>query len=58
MTRHTRPIVTGDEQDAFTRWRRLYLYLQRPGAVKAVKRRANRRDRLAARTRIRSGEDA
>jgi hypothetical protein len=50
--------VTGDEQDAFTRWRRLYLYLQRPGAVKAVKRRANRRDRLAARTRIRSGEDA
>ena len=42
-----RPVRNGDEQDAFTPWRR-YLHW-RPGERKAVKRRANRRDRHASR---------
>jgi hypothetical protein len=43
MTR--RPIVTWDEEDAYTGWRRLYCYLQRPGVVKKIKRRTHKRER-------------
>lgn len=43
MTR--RPIVTWDEEDAYTPWRRLYCYLQRPGVVKKIKRRTHKRER-------------
>ena len=40
-----RRIVTADEEDAYTRWRHYYVYLQRPGAVKAIKRRTHKRER-------------
>jgi len=46
-------IVTGDEQDAYTGWRKFYCYLQRSGAVKAVKRNTHRRIRREAKTEIR-----
>ncbi len=46
-----RPVRTPEEQDAFTGWRH---YLRwRPGQRKAVKHRANRRDRRAARRQLR-----
>ena len=47
-----RRIVTWDEQDAYTSWRRLYCYLQRAGAVKAIKRRTHRRERREGRAEI------
>jgi hypothetical protein len=47
--KNPRPIQSGDEADAFTRWRRLYCYLQRPGAVKDIKRRYHRKERRWAR---------
>lgn len=53
MTRMTRPIKGGDEQDVFTGWRRLYCWTQRPGATKGVKVAANRRDRRGKRDDIR-----
>lgn len=40
-----RRIVTGDEQDTHTRWRRRYCYLQRAGATAGIKRRTRRRER-------------
>ena len=41
-----RAIKSGDEEDVFTGWRKLYKYTQRAGVCKGVKRRANRGDRL------------
>jgi len=38
-------IVTGDEQDCYTGWRKLYIYTQRAGVVKSVKRRTHKRMR-------------
>lgn len=40
-----RRIATWAEEDAYTAWRRYYCYLQRPGAVKAIKRATHRRER-------------
>lgn len=40
-----RRIVNADEQDAYTRWRRLLCYTQRAGVVKAIKRRTHKRER-------------
>jgi hypothetical protein len=41
-----RRIIKGwDEQDVYTSWRKLYCYLQRPGAVKFVKKQTHRRER-------------
>ena len=49
-----RRVVTGDEQDAYSRWGRKYLcWLNRPGAVKSVKRRTHRRERREGRAEIR-----
>lgn len=48
-----RPFKSADEYDAFTAWRKVYLYLKRPGAVKAVKARVNRRDRRATKQELR-----
>lgn len=42
----------GDEQDAFTPWRRVYHW--RPGEIKQIKRRANKRDRRQAKGEIRA----
>ena len=36
-------IVTAAEQDAYTPWRKWLCYLQRPGAVKSIKRDTHRR---------------
>jgi len=40
-----RIIRSAEEQDAFTRWRRLYTRFQRPGTAKRVKQAANRYER-------------
>lgn len=47
-----RRIVTADEQDAYTSWRKFYMYLQCPGAVRDIKRRTHRRERREARAEI------
>lgn len=47
----SRRIITGDEQDVHTKWRRLYCWTQRAGATSKVKRRTRRRER-------REGKDA
>jgi hypothetical protein len=49
-----RPIVNGDEQDAYTRWRPILCYMQRPGVVKAIKRTTHKRERREARAAIRT----
>lgn len=41
--------TTGDEWDAFTRWRHVLCYMQRPGVRKSIKRKSHRKDRQAAR---------
>lgn len=51
-----RPIVGYAEQDAYTPWRRVYAYLQRPGAVAYIKRKTHRRERREARLAIRRGD--
>ena len=44
-----RPRKGGFEQDAFSKWGRLYLcYIQRAGVRKAAKQQANRRERREA----------
>lgn len=48
-----RRALTGDEVDAYSSWRKYYCYLQRPGAVKAIKRRTHRRERREGRAEIR-----
>jgi hypothetical protein len=42
-----------DEQDAYTAWRKLYIYLGRSGAVKKVKKRTHRRERREGKQEIR-----
>jgi len=56
MSMGRRRIVNGDEQDAYTRWRRMYCYLQRPGVVKTIKRSTHKRERKDAKTLIKAGE--
>jgi hypothetical protein len=56
MSRHgmgRRPVVNGDEQDVYTRWRRYLCYTQRPGVVKSIKRSTHKRERREARAAIR-----
>lgn len=48
---HHRAMVGGDEVDAFSAWSRVMTW--RPGDRKAVKQRANRRDRRATRQALR-----
>jgi hypothetical protein len=40
------------EQDAFTSWRKVYAYLQRPGVVKSIKRGNNKRERREAKNEL------
>jgi hypothetical protein len=57
MTRSSmgrRPIVNGDEQDAYTGWRAVLCYTQRAGVVKAIKRTTHKRERREARAAIRT----
>ena len=41
-------IKDGDEQDAYSKWRKIYIYLSRPGAVKKIKKSTHRRERREA----------
>ena len=36
---------TGDEVDAYGKWRKYLSYLHRPGVVKSIKRRTHKRER-------------
>jgi hypothetical protein len=53
-----RAIVTGDEQDVHTGWRRLYVWTQRTGATAKTKRRTRRRERNEAKRDIREELDS
>lgn len=51
-----RPRHDGDEQDAFSRyWRSALIW--KPGQIKKIKRRANKRDRRNAQQDIRKDQD-
>lgn len=52
-----RAIVTAEEQDAYTSWRKAYCYLQRAGAVKEIKRRTHRRERREGKNEARGLDD-
>lgn len=41
----TRRIVNYEEEDAYSGWRRVLCYIQRPGVRKAIKRRTHKRER-------------
>lgn len=49
----SRRIVSADEQDAYTGWRKYLIWTSRPGAVKKVKRRTHKRERREAQADIR-----
>ena len=51
-----RRIVTFDEQDAYTPWRKYLCYLSRAGAVKKVKKRTHKRERREAKAELRTIE--
>lgn len=49
-----RPVLgSGAEQDAYTGWRRVLRYLDRPGVVKRIKRSTHKRERREAAREIR-----
>lgn len=48
-----RAILTAEEQDVHTGWRRVYVYLQRTGATSKAKRRSRRRERAVAKRELR-----
>jgi len=50
-----RPVRDMAEQDAFTGWRRVLCYMQRPGVRSGIKQSARRRERREARREIRDG---
>ena len=50
----SRRIVTAEEQDAYTSWRKYYCYLQKAGAVKGIKTRTHRRERREGKAEIRA----
>ena len=47
----------GDEFDVVGGWRRWYCYLQRAGAVKAIKKKMNKRSRSDAKRKLYTWED-
>ena len=51
-----RAIKSSDEQDVYSKWRRLLCWTQRAGAVKKVKRRTHKRERREAKVDIRNQE--
>jgi hypothetical protein len=48
-----RRIRTAEEQDVYTRWRQLLIWTGRAGAVKKVKKRTHRRERIEGKKEIR-----
>ena len=53
--KHEVPMKSGDDYDAFTRWRRFLIW--RAGEIKAIKRRFNKRARSAAKQQAREAKD-
>jgi hypothetical protein len=51
-----RAIVSWDEEDAYTGWRKVLCYLDKAGAVKYIKRKTHRRERREAKRTIRNGD--
>jgi hypothetical protein len=49
-----RRIVTADEQDAYTRWRRYMCRFNRAGKIRAIKVATHRRERREAQADIRA----
>lgn len=49
--------MKAEEQDAYTRWRYVLAYLNKPGRVKAIKQRTHRRERREAQAEIREWRD-
>lgn len=47
-----RRIVTADEQDAYSGWRKVMVSMQRPGRVKSIKRSTHRRERREGKAEI------
>lgn len=52
------PMKGGDEQDVFSRWRKVLCYTSRPGVCKSVKRKYNKRFRKASKQSLASRADA
>lgn len=48
-----RQIKSGEEQDVYSKWRKVLIWASRPGAVKKVKRRTHKRERREAKAEIR-----
>jgi len=47
MMGHREPLKSGDEQDAFSRWRKVICVFRRPGVARKTKTRFSRRIRHA-----------
>lgn len=52
-----RRVVTGEEQDVHTRWRKVLVWTHRAGAVRKVKQRTNRRERREGRAEAQAQRD-
>lgn len=52
-----RPPKTGFEQDAFTGWRKVLCYMQRPGVRRKAKRQVHKRERREAKEECRHDYD-
>lgn len=50
-------LKSGEEYDALTGWRRLYVYLKRAGVRSSIKRKVRRRDRHESKRLLDRSED-
>jgi len=54
---HRQKLISGDEVDALSRmWRKMLIYLERPGVRKAIKRKVNKRSRREAKGALMAAE--
>lgn len=57
MMGHRQKLISGDEVDALSRmWRKMLIYLERPGVRKAIKRKVNKRSRREAKGALMAAE--
>jgi hypothetical protein len=49
--------MSGEEQDAYTGWRHVILYVRKAGVRKAIKARTHRRERAGVRRDVRRAAD-
>jgi hypothetical protein len=54
---HREPLKSGDEQDAFSGWRKLLCVFKRPGVARKTKTRFSRRVRHEVKASLRSNPD-